>query len=319
MLLSLRPVAQPPAVRCLQHRRTPARSLGFPSDRSRVKAHAKSKGGKGGKQQKTSALDKLLKAKETAATNVESTGDSVEATSDQYSSPEVMMLLLVLTNSYWQTTKEYLMEDVDFDQLAAELFRAPFGLLVHDKHDNKDPVFTYANQAALQMLETTWADLVGSSSAQCTAEGKDSFLSPSSQQVASANTCETWLKSPSGKPLKIKDALIFDVSNIGGELLGQAVKFSTVEKEDGELVILDPATAAALEKLRVPSEEEVAAAQAAVEEQGAFVRNLKEGQGLNNQDAEVIAAVAELKSRKERLQEMQEKRAAAAAAPAAAE
>lgn len=47
-------------------------------------------------------------------------------------------------------------------------------------------------------------------------------------------------------------------------------------------------------------------AESAVEEQANAVRELKEGQGLTNEDAAVKEAVAELLSRKGRLQSLQD-------------
>jgi hypothetical protein len=76
-----------------------------PRCRPNVATFAKSKSGKGGKQQKGSALDKLLKAKEEASGVAGDAGADVPL-ADQYNSPDVMMLLLVLTNSYWQSTKQ---------------------------------------------------------------------------------------------------------------------------------------------------------------------------------------------------------------------
>lgn len=56
-----------------------------------------------------------------------------------------------------------------------------------------------------------------------------------------------------------------------------------------------------------PSQEDVAAAEAAVQEQAAAVRALKEGEGLGNADPKVQQAVAELQQRKAAQTALQEK------------
>jgi hypothetical protein len=60
-----------------------------------------------------------------------------------------------------------------------------------------------------------------------------------------------------------------------------------------------------------PSQEDVAAAEAAVQEQAVAVRALKEGQGFTNADPQVQSAVAELQQRKETLVKLQERYQAA--------
>lgn len=67
-----------------------------------------------------------------------------------------------------------------------------------------------------------------------------------------------------------------------------------------------------------PSLEDVQSAEAAVQEQAAAVRALKESQGLTNQDPQVQAAVAELQQRKAALTELQDKYKAALDEAAAA-
>ena len=43
--------------------------------------------------------------------------------------------------------------------VAEELFNCGFPVLAHDRAD--DPMLTYANAAALQLWETSWAELIG--------------------------------------------------------------------------------------------------------------------------------------------------------------
>jgi hypothetical protein len=47
-------------------------------------------------------------------------------------------------------------------------------------------------------------------------------LSPQSTKKPSKNTVETWIQSRDGKQLKVRDALIFDVQQVGGDTDGGA-------------------------------------------------------------------------------------------------
>lgn len=53
--------------------------------------------------------------------------------------------------------------EASFDQLAEAIYKAPFVCLAHNKFEEgvTDPVFTYANKAALELFEGTWDTLVG--------------------------------------------------------------------------------------------------------------------------------------------------------------
>ena len=42
-----------------------------------------------------------------------------------------------------------ILEDIDISEAAKALWEAPFAVLAHDKFENEDPVFTYANKASL--------------------------------------------------------------------------------------------------------------------------------------------------------------------------
>jgi hypothetical protein len=53
--------------------------------------------------------------------------------------------------------------ETGFDQLAEALYKAPFVCLAHNMFEEgvDDPVFTYANKAALELFEADWDSLVG--------------------------------------------------------------------------------------------------------------------------------------------------------------
>lgn len=53
--------------------------------------------------------------------------------------------------------------EASFDQLAEAMYKAPFVCLAHNKFEEgvDDPLFTYANKAALELFEGTWDTFIG--------------------------------------------------------------------------------------------------------------------------------------------------------------
>jgi hypothetical protein len=49
-----------------------------------------------------------------------------------------------------------LLEDLEISEASKALFEAPFAVLAHDKFENDDPAFTYANQ--VQQHRTLYQD-----------------------------------------------------------------------------------------------------------------------------------------------------------------
>ncbi len=76
-------------------------------------------------------------------------------------------------------SSRFLLEGIDFDQLGDALYRAPFVVLAHDRFQEgvTDPVFTYANHAALELWDATWEQLIGMPSRKSAADD------PTAQQV----------------------------------------------------------------------------------------------------------------------------------------
>lgn len=102
--------------------------------------------------------------------------------------------------------------------------------------------------------------------------------------------------------------------------------FKQYELEDGSIVTVQGEEPGPANIEMPPTQEDVTAAEAAVQEQAAAVRALKEERGLTNASPHVQKAVAELQQRKAALAELQEKYQAAvreaeleAAAPATVE
>eukprot|EP00879_Flechtneria_rotunda_P019675 GHRR01020674.1.p1 GENE.GHRR01020674.1~~GHRR01020674.1.p1 ORF type:complete len:231 (+),score=83.46 GHRR01020674.1:689-1381(+) len=206
--------------------------------------------------------------------------------------------------------------ETGFDQLAEAVYKAPFVLVAHNKFEQgvTDPVFTYANRAALELFEATWDEFIGMlsrySAEEAAQEERNNILAIATEKSA-VSGYDAWRKSLKGKRFKIKDGKLFNVTELDGTLWGQAAVFKQYETEDGTVHTVQgeapPPSAVEIP----PSLEDVQAAGTAVQEQAATVRQLKEGQGLTNQDFQVQEAVANLQERKKALAELQEKYEAA--------
>jgi hypothetical protein len=172
-------------------------------------------------------------------------------------------------------------------------------------------VFVYANQAALDLFEAEWDELIGTPSTK-SAEPIDGIQQDRSSvlnKVLEKGAVDDYQGdriSFQGTKFRILKATLFNVEAPSGDRVGQAAVIKSWEFEDGrkggEAVIeeaeaADAAAAAARAAEGVPPEE-IAAAEAAVAAQAQVVRELKEVQGLANTSEEVEAAVAVLLEKK---------------------
>lgn len=234
--------------------------------------------------------------------------------------PVIMQNLLLIESHFRKTGRPLFTQELDISQVAQALWEAPFAVLAHDTSE-PEPVFVYANQAALTLFEADWDELIGTPSSK-SAEPVDAIQEDRSAALKAAlengyiDDYEGWRQSFKGTRFKISRATVFNVEAPGGEAVGQAAVLREWEWEDGRKggEGVDAAGGDGAEGGAPPSAEEVAAAEAAVAEQGAAVRALKEEQGLANDSDEVKAAVALLLEKKETLERL---RAAAERAAAA--
>ncbi|KAG2448270.1 hypothetical protein HYH02_006854 [Chlamydomonas schloesseri] len=275
------------------------------------------KGGKGGKGAKKSALADLLKKKEEATGSAAATEGASSAVPADCVSPEGRMLAFTLADSYYRLTKKFLLEGVDFEKLPAALFRAPFALLAHNKFQEgvTDPIYIYGNRAALDLFEKSWDELLEmpsrlSAPVEDSAQTDRNGLLEQAAKAGHVSGYEAWRVSASGRRFKIKDVTLFNLMDRSGTKMGQAAVFSQYETEDGVVHTIkgsepDAEEEAAAAGPSIPTPEEIEAAEAAVAEQAAHVRSLKEVQGLQNNDIPVQIAVMELKKRKEKLTSLQ--------------
>lgn len=113
---------------------------------------------------------------------------------------------------------------VDLQRLAEALWRAPFVLLAHNKFEGgavvDDPVYVYANRAALRLFEATWDELVGlpsRRSAAPEAQADRDALIARAVEGGAIEDYEGWRVSLKGRRFKIRGARFFNVEELGGE------------------------------------------------------------------------------------------------------
>jgi hypothetical protein len=230
-----------------------------------------------------------------------------------YADVGVVMATLLLVESYRRATGRALLggktEDADGLDIAdapRALFEAP-GVAVLSHDGAADPVFTYANAAALAVFQAEkWSDLVGLPS-RLSAEDVPEVQADRAALLAAAAESPTgavsgyrgWRVGRAGRRFEIQDGTLWQVTAPSGDTVGQAVVFSHVAFEDGSEWGAGSAGSggeAADNTPTAPPPDPAAleAARAAVAAAATAVRALKEGKGLTNQDEEVVEAVDEL-------------------------
>eukprot|EP00803_Ostreobium_quekettii_P003175 evm.model.scf_1105.2 EVM.evm.TU.scf_1105.2 scf_1105:11459-16932(+) len=224
---------------------------------------------------------------------------------EPWKSTDSIMLLLLLVESYKRVVGEALMEDADISNIADDIWNAPFAILTHDRFVN-DPVrFTYANKAALALFEAEWDELVGMVSTKAAAEEEvtqkqRNDLLQEAEEKGFVRGTDAPRVSLKGTKFSLQDFTLFNIESPAGKKMGQAVVFDKWVYEDGTV-----GGAGVTAPHAVPSDEELAVAEARVAELAAAVRSLKEGKGLTNKDEEVQTAVASLLESKEKLAHLQ--------------
>lgn len=115
-------------------------------------------------------------AKKSKSTSPKQSKMIIPENSTPWKDVDTVMLLLLLVESFSRKTGRLvknsflktaifrpLLENVDVSKIADALFEGPFCLLAHD-FEEEQPIYIYANQAALNFLSSTWDNVIGSPS-----------------------------------------------------------------------------------------------------------------------------------------------------------
>lgn len=110
--------------------------------------------------------------------------------------------------------------------LAETLFYAPFALLSHDAAH--DPVFNYANLAALNLFEYTWAELTAlpsRKSAEAGSQSERATLLAAVEKNGYADRYQGIRRTRSGRRFIIENACVWNLTDAENRFRGQAACF----------------------------------------------------------------------------------------------
>ncbi len=134
---------------------------------------------------------------------------------------------LLCESFYHWTGEKLVVETGKFGSLEAALFHSPRVVLSHDTQP--DPRFNYANQRALDLWETTWDQLIGLPS-RLSAEPE---VQPERQHFLHQVQQQGWAKNyqgiritRQGRKFLIRNAILWNVVDVVGNLYGQAAMFT---------------------------------------------------------------------------------------------
>jgi len=133
-----------------------------------------------------------------------------------------------IKSSYRQLLLEDLLPDIQSDeQLARQLFYAPFALVSHDTAS--DPVFNYANLKALELFELNWEELICLSSrlsAETVNQAERERLLAEVTENGYINHYEGVRISSTGKRFLIRNAVVWNLLDNKQRYKGQAAWFA---------------------------------------------------------------------------------------------
>ena len=115
-------------------------------------------------------------------------------------------------------------------EVAQRLFKIPAVVLAHD--GSEDPVFCYANQAALKLWEVTLAQILtmpSRLSAEPVERDERSEMLKQGMEKGFIKNYEGIRISSSGKRFNVRNATIWNVMDEDGVRVGQAATFSDWE------------------------------------------------------------------------------------------
>jgi hypothetical protein len=133
----------------------------------------------------------------------------------------------LIRNSYSHLLRQELLQaDQTQEQLARELFYAPFAVVSHNT--DADPVFNYGNLAALKLFEFSWEEftqLPSRLSAEQVNQAERGKLLAEVTQNGFIDHYEGLRISKSGKRFLIQNAVVWNLTDPNGNYKGQAALF----------------------------------------------------------------------------------------------
>ena len=145
--------------------------------------------------------------------------------------PEIIYWSQILVNSYQKLLGKELINSADTpEELSKALFYAPFVLLSHGTQT--DPIFNYGNQMALELWSISWEQLIHTPSRLSAEAENRATRSMMLEKVATQgyiDDCQGIRISTTGKRFRIKQAIVWNLTNELDLKCGQAASFSNWE------------------------------------------------------------------------------------------
>jgi len=142
-------------------------------------------------------------------------------------SPEIIAHSKLLADSFNSVTGKSLLEDeYSPEELADQLYQAPFVLLSHGTQP--DPIFNYANQTAQRLWEMDWpqfTQLPSRLSAEPVAVAERAAMLAEAKRKGYISDYNGVRISSTGKRFIIKDAILWNIYDKSGTYQGQAATF----------------------------------------------------------------------------------------------
>jgi hypothetical protein len=148
-------------------------------------------------------------------------------------SEQIEWVRFLLTSFHHWTGRQLIERAGSVHEQAETLFSAPFVVVSHDGQD--DPILNYGNRAALDLWEVTWEDLCRTPS-RLTAEPIDRVerarMLVDAQIHGYISDYRGVRISKTGRRFFVEHALVWNVLNGDGKMVGQAATFSQWERLD---------------------------------------------------------------------------------------
>ncbi|MBI5616705.1 MAG: MEKHLA domain-containing protein [Gammaproteobacteria bacterium] len=145
-------------------------------------------------------------------------------TANEFLRPHVELLL----DSHFRLTGRRLWPSAAVGAtLAREVFEAPFVLLSHGVET--DPVFNYANRAALTLFQYTWDEIIAIPSRESAEPANQAARAALMQRVTTQGFVDDYSGiriAKSGARFRIERATVWNVTDAAGVYRGQAATFT---------------------------------------------------------------------------------------------
>jgi len=145
---------------------------------------------------------------------------------EPYRHLDLLSYSTTLAESFKNTTGKELLNAGSPEQLAAGLYHAPFALVSHGIEP--DPVFCYANKTAQDLWAMDWdvfVTLPSRLSAQPDEQEERQRLLALAQRQGFVDNYSGIRITADGRRFRIKDCILWNVSDSNGKRVGQAAVF----------------------------------------------------------------------------------------------